>query len=433
MTEPRRAPNLPHIHPAAWHGPLGEVVGLIAPSTEADPAAVLASLIALFGALVGDGPHVRVGGVRHPPRIWPLIVGKTGSGRKGTSFAEARNVARGWGNHADRYTHDRVVSGLASGEGLIAALGGAPQGLKPGDDQPEPVAPDGRLTVVETEFARVLAASKRDGSTLGPILRQLWDDGSAAILTRAAPLRVDGAHVGMIAHVTPRELQLRLAESDLAGGTLNRFLLIASERPQLLSHELPHASLDKQAARLGTALERARAATGVVHRDHDADELWTDVYAALNAEEPDGQLGSVLARGPAYTMRLALVYALADGCGSIATHHLLAALAVWQYSVATARLVFPEGAMAATTNRLYAYVVAAGPAGRTRSEISHLFHRNKTARELDVFLTELERHGYLTQTREDPDGRGRPTIRVTWTGRHRDQMSDLLARLLSTH
>jgi hypothetical protein len=432
MTVPRRAPNMPQLHPAAWHGHLGEIVGLVAPCTEADPAAVLASLLAIFGALAGDGPHVRVGGVRHPARIWPLVVGKTGSGRKGTSFAEARAAARGWSSYADRYTHDRMVSGLASGEGLIAALGGAVGDSKP-DEQAEAVAPDGRLFVTETEFARVLAAAKRDGSTLGPILRQLWDDGSAAILTRAAPLRVDGAHLGMIAHVTPRELRLRLAESDLAGGTLNRFLLIASERPQLLSHELPHPALELQARMLGKALDACRMTSGEVRRDKAADALWTDVYAALNAEEPDGQLGSVLARGPAYTMRLALTFALADNQMTIGVEHLLAALAVWQYAVASARMVFPEGQAAVILHRLLAFVQAGGQAGRTRTEISHHFGRNYPVREIEAHLDELERHAYLTQTQDAPTGPGRPTIRVRWTGRHRDQMMDLLNRVLTTH
>ncbi|HEX6870164.1 MAG TPA: hypothetical protein VF163_03615, partial [Micromonosporaceae bacterium] len=98
-TEPERAPNLPPIHRAAWHGVIGDCVRRLAPTTEADPVAVLVSLLALFGALAGDGPHVRVGGVRHPPRVWPLVVGKTGAGRKGTSFAEARHIARQWGTY----------------------------------------------------------------------------------------------------------------------------------------------------------------------------------------------------------------------------------------------------------------------------------------------------------------------------------------------
>lgn len=423
MMEPRRATHLPRVHPAAWHGAIGEAVGRIAPVTEADPIAILTSTLALFGAISGDASYVRVGGVRHPARIWPLIVGKTGSGRKGTSWAEARTLGRAWGPYSEQYSHRRVVSGLASGEGLIAALGGVTVGQDKKDDQVDAIAPDGRLTVVETEFARVLAAAKRDGSTLGPILRQLWDDGAAAILTRTAPLSVDGAHLGVIAHVTPRELRLRLAESDLAGGTLNRFLLIASERPHLLPHELRHPDTSEQAGWLEKYADRARFGHEL-HRDRGADELWPEVYAALNASEPDGQLGSVLARGPAYTMRLALAYALADGAGAIGVEHLLAGLAVWQYSAATARLVFPEGKAQEYQDRLAGYIATAG-GGRTRSEITSYFARNVPAAELTAMLEDLEMHGQIAVTRDEGTG-GRPAVRYSWVGQDRDPMAALL-------
>jgi hypothetical protein len=62
-----------------------------------------------------------------------------------------------------------VVQGLSSGEGLLAALGAAPAAPKDGEPPPEAPGADGRLTVVETEFAKVLTAAKRDGNTLGPI------------------------------------------------------------------------------------------------------------------------------------------------------------------------------------------------------------------------------------------------------------------------
>jgi hypothetical protein len=423
MTEPHRAPHLPHIHPAAWHGAVGEAVRKVAPTTEADPAAVLVSLLALFGALAGDTAYTRVGGVRHPARIWPLLVGKTGSGRKGTSWAAARHVAVGWGPSVHGYLNHRVVSGLASGEGLIAALGGTTGTTAEGQD---PVAPDGKLTVVETEFARVLAAAKRDGSTLGPILRQLWDDGSASILTRAAPLTVNNAHLGVVAHVTPRELRLRLAESDLAGGTMNRFLLIASERPHLLPYEPEHQSVQEQADWLTKALETARFQTGEVRRDRRAEALWEDVYRALSADEPDGPLGSVLARGPAYTMRLALVYALADGASSIGTDHLIAALAVWQYAVATARLVFPEAQAVRDLQRLYDLLARAAESGVTRTEITQAFKQNRRAGELAELVAVLIDRGIATEETERPIGPGRPATRYRATGKALDPMAELL-------
>jgi hypothetical protein len=427
---------MPRLHPAAWHGPIGAAVVKVAPVTEADPAAVLASALAVFGAAAGDAAWVRVGGVRHPARVWPLIVGKTGSGRKGTSMAVARRLTRTWGEYAAQYEAHRLITGLASGEGLIYNLGGsAPEPEEEVNGKPKrrperqsPRAPDGRLTVVETEFARVLAAAKRDGSTLGPILRQLWDDGDAASLTRTDPVDVRGAHLGMVAHVTPRELKLRLAESDLAGGTLNRFLLVASERPQLLAHEAHYPDIADEAEQLAKALDQARMHGHEMTRDRRADKLWTEVYAALNAEEPDGHLGSVLARGPAYTMRLALAYALADRAGAIGPKHLLAALAVWQYSVASARMVFPEGRSGADMHRLAGYLIAADEAGRTRTECSRLFGVNKTAAQLAAMLDEFEAHAQITVTKEGRDGAGRPTMRYRWTGKPIDPMLDLLTR-----
>jgi hypothetical protein len=428
VIEPARAAQLPRIHPAAWHGPIGEVVSRVAPVTEADPVALLASCLALFGAMAGDGSYVRVGGMAHPPRLWPLIVGKTGSGRKGTSYAEAKNAARSWSAYAHSYITNRITTGLASGEGLISSLGGNTPNAGPTDDPDrQPIAPDGKLTVVETEFARVLAAAKRDGSTLGPILRQLWDDSEVAIMTRAAPLSVKGAHLTVIAHVTHRELRLRLAESDLAGGTLNRFLLIASERPHLLAHELEHPDLGEPARAIGKLLDHCRVAGGhLMHRDRAAEALWPEVYAALCHEEPDGQLGSVLARGPAYTMRLALTYALADGDGSVRPDHLLAGLAVWRYAVASAKLVFPEAKSVGT--QLEDFLVAAGDAGRTRTEISAQFGRNRPAGELNAMLEEMELHRRVALTKEGRDGAGRPALRYRWIAGARDPMGDLLLK-----
>jgi len=426
MSDPRRAPNLPRIHPAAWHGAIGEIVRKVAPSTEADPVAILGTTLALFGAIAGDGPWVRCGGAKHPARIWPLIIGKTGSGRKGTSLAEARSIARGWSTYADNYANHRMIFGLSSGEGIIQALGG--QVGSAGDGDQQVTAPDGKLTVTETEFARTLTAAKRDGSTLGPILRQLWEDGSAAVLTKNMA-SVRGAHLIVVAHITPQELRMKLAEADLAGGTLNRFLLLAAERPHLIPHESRNRpDVAEPSEWLGKAIESTRFASGEIHRDRDAEDLWEAVYAALSDDEPDGHLGAVLARGPVYTMRLALAYALADGDSSIRPQHLLAGLAVWQYAADTARRLFPTGSRT-DVDRLIAYIDEAGPAGRSKTDIFRgLFRANKSAEEVRALIAELQRRDRIAEDKQAPEGgRGRPQVRYRATGKYVDKVSDLLA------
>jgi hypothetical protein len=43
---------------------------------------------------------------------------------------------------------------------------------------------DKRLSVTEPEFSTVMARAKREGSTLGTMLRQAWDGRTLAVLTR---------------------------------------------------------------------------------------------------------------------------------------------------------------------------------------------------------------------------------------------------------
>src|SRR5262249_14280469 len=109
----------PQLHEAALYGLAGEVVRMLDPHTEADPAAVLLTFLTMFGNAVGDGPHVRVGGVRHPARLFSTIAGKTAVSRKGQGYADAGRCFE----HADPFWWERSrISGLGSGEGLINAL-----------------------------------------------------------------------------------------------------------------------------------------------------------------------------------------------------------------------------------------------------------------------------------------------------------------------
>jgi hypothetical protein len=159
-----------------------------------------------------------------------------------------------------------------------------------------------------------------------------------------------------------------------------------------------------------------------VHRDRAANALWRDVYGALSANEPDGQLGAVLARGPAYTMRLALVYALADGSGAICVDHLLAALAVWHYASETAKLLFADARRRSDLERLAEYIADAKY--RTGNDIYNFFGRNKTREEIKEMLDDLEGRGDVGS--EAVRTGGRPETRWWWTGAPRDAVAELL-------
>lgn len=73
------------LDPAALYGLAGEVVRTIEPHTEADPARLLLTFLAVFGAAVGSCPHALADGAEHPPRLFVVLVGPTSKARKATA------------------------------------------------------------------------------------------------------------------------------------------------------------------------------------------------------------------------------------------------------------------------------------------------------------------------------------------------------------
>jgi hypothetical protein len=83
----RRFPFMP---PEAFTGLAGEIVRLIEPHTESDPAGLLLSAHAFFGNCVGRGPHYVVESTKHGPNLYVLKIGDTAKARKGTGEDRVR-------------------------------------------------------------------------------------------------------------------------------------------------------------------------------------------------------------------------------------------------------------------------------------------------------------------------------------------------------
>src|SRR5262245_19903535 len=100
---------------AAFQGPLGEIVNVLGPETEADPVALLSHLLVMAGSAIGGGPHVRIGGDVHGARLFAAIVGKSARSRKGSASSLARWVVA----TADPGWADRILGGFGSGEAVV--------------------------------------------------------------------------------------------------------------------------------------------------------------------------------------------------------------------------------------------------------------------------------------------------------------------------
>ena len=202
----------PTLHDDALHGLAGEVVRRIEPQTESDPVALLVTLLNAFSVIVGRSPHIVIEQTPHHANTFFAIIGQSSRARKGTSLGHIVNVF----SDNDELSNIRI-DGLSTGEGLIAHLQDHPQAW-----------------TVESEFSQPLKVMKRDGNTLSPILRNLWDRGTVSIRTRNNPLQATDCHVSIIGHITHEELYKSLDNVDVFNGFGNRFLWVLSRRSKSL-------------------------------------------------------------------------------------------------------------------------------------------------------------------------------------------------------
>ena len=104
---------------AALYGLAGLAVRTIAPHTETHPAAILLQLLAVFGNLVGPGPHCMVDATRHVLNLFVVLVGDSSKARKGTSWGQ---VARLFAEVDRPWLSTRITSGCLTAGGLVHAL-----------------------------------------------------------------------------------------------------------------------------------------------------------------------------------------------------------------------------------------------------------------------------------------------------------------------
>lgn len=378
-----------------FQGPLGDIVNSVDPYTEAARAAVLVHLLGGCGAMIGRGPHMVAGFAWHPASVWSLVVGGTTLGAKGTAAAAARKFLR----RADpKFAVERVLPALSTGEGLIQQVRDPSNETgKDGVPLDEGVS-DKRLFVLLPEFRTVMAQAKREANTLTATLREAWDSPEVlSVPTRNMPLRATGAHIVMVAHVTPGEFRARIDPAEIAGGLLNRYLIIASRSPKDLPDEMdyPEDDLHTYGKRLGESISWARdLGARHIQMTTAARRLWRTEYRALKnptgaqSEDEEGLVGAVVVRARPHVLRIALTYALLDQEPIVDEQHMAAALALWRYSLGSARWLFRAGNP--DLLRVRAFIDEAGPAGRSRDEISAgLFGKHISKDELDPLLAQL--------------------------------------------
>ncbi len=390
------------LHRAALAGFAGEVVGGLLPYTEADEAGLLLTLLAAVGNMTGHRAWWEVSGQRHGLRVWPVLVGATARGRKGTTWGTLSPVLA---VAAPDWFRACVSTGLSTGEGLIAALSDPEEG-KDGEAARER---DKRLFLIEEEFGGTLAVANREGNTLSAVVRKAFDGGPLATLTRTAPLRAAGGHVTIVGHTSADELRANLRTMEIANGFANRFLFTCVRRSKLLPDgaALPPALVSRLASGLRDRLMMLPHDGRAFVRDRRAARLWREAYPLLTSEQT-GIVGAVAARGEVHVMRLAAIYAVLDGRWVIEEADLDAAIGVWEYVLDSARWTFVTRSGDGVADLLL-QALANGPL--TSAQVFHLFHRKVSAARIETAVRSLIEAGVVVVERVKPaSGVGRPAV-----------------------
>ena len=398
---------------AAYHGLAGEFVRAIAPFSEADPAALLASLMVATGNAIGRTTHYQVEDDLHHTNLFVVLVGQTSKARKGTSWGRIRRILK---RVALDWTTTCIGSGLSSGEGIIHAL------RDPTGEKDEGVK-DKRLLLIESEFAGMLRIMARDGNSLSAVLRDCYDGKDLRIMNKNSPETATAPHISLLGHCTAEEIRRNLDDTSRANGFANRIIFICVDR----SRELPFgadreqldAALRPLEERLAVLMEQYKGQPDrPVTWDRGGSELWRSVYSDLSRGKP-GMAGAIVGRAEAHVVRLALLYALLDdmvldGVRWIGKEHLEAALALWKYSEQSVGYIFGNALGDPVADTILQTLRQAREKGLSRTEISRLFSNNVSSAQLDRALALLQR-SRLADPKELPSAGGRPA--TVWKAR----------------
>jgi Protein of unknown function (DUF3987) len=398
----------PTIDEAAYYGLAGAIAHMIEPHTESASVAILLNAHVMFGNVIGRGPHYQVEGTEHHANLFVLQVGDTAKARKGTAADRMRQLFR---LVDPDWSARRIHTGLSSGEGVIWEVRDAIKKSKDGCDEIiDAGISDKRLMVIESEFAGLLRVMKREGNIVSRILRDAWDRGDLATLTKNSPARATGAHVSIAGHITASELLAYLDRTEVANGFANRFLIASVRRSKLLPFG---GKLEDEAiVRMASKVEITVAAAKKIKRvsfTNDAAAGWEATYPAMSADQP-GLLGALTARAEAQVIRLALLYALWDQTAEITIDHLKAAIAVWEYCKASVEYLFGDAFGDVVADTILP-ALRVSSVGLTRTDISNLFSRNVASHQIARALQELARRG-LARCQGSAPGAGRPA--ETW-------------------
>lgn len=349
---------------------------------------VLATLMTYTSHAMGPNPHVQQGLINHPLIIWSLLIGPTSTGKKGTARHAAATVMEMAAPEMAGEDAGFLLDGIPeSGAALVSGL------LEMNAPVPIWHREDGfPVLVAEEEWAKALLRGRVD-KNFSVNLRKLWERKSISSITKKdGRLILKNPHVCITGHATPREFRDSLGAADLAGGTINRFLVFSVFRSKALPFggDLDMGRIKPLVSQLRKYVEAAQK-THAVKMDAGARKLWETLYTDLEALAASGEdMEQFTGRTIPHVLRTAGLYALTTpGPPIITANDLNASVALVRYSIESVRHVMqsdigPDGKSSLAVKIFN--VVSSGPI--KASELREVIGRHRSKERIDAAVRE---------------------------------------------
>jgi len=290
---------------AADHTPIAWLGRELAAAVRVDDMAVQAQALVYLSVLCGQDVLVAHNGSTFPLAMSAVLVGDTSAAGKGTS---ARQVKRAFKFLTDGDMFWSWSTSFASGQVLIHHLA---------------ALDDIRLFWQANEFSGLLSRARARDSVLSSVLRDALDHtdlDNRAITSGTAVAKAGHYTIGVVGHVTPREIASSITSVDLANGLANR---LAWFRIQPLPRKrytamVPDSTFDRFADLLfGPTTWHRPASPVVMWPDLDAEDRLETVVGALydepDLDAPPSLATAATARAMAFIVRIASLCAVSRG------------------------------------------------------------------------------------------------------------------------
>jgi hypothetical protein len=374
---------LPEFPVSAWRGIFADYRVAMDRATESSDAYHFAALWGRCAVALGRLVHFQYG-MQLFPNVYLACFGPTGD-RKTTALRMGAAVGSAF----------KIIRGGGSGEGLADEFSCAEPG-------------QGFLLYAE-EFSQILRPGRWDGATLIPFLTQCFDCPEQYELKfRKSPVDLQQPTPTLLTGVTPEWFWQDFRAKDFQGGFGSRLFFFAGKRkPAIPLPESPCLDAISQAVNLLAVIQPCQA-----RFDEKARTIWNKFYQAWDVEESrrDPLLLAAVRRIPSYVIKLAMVYAAAEGTlPDMTCDQLRAAILVGRYGESCAKELL--SLQNAGTNprkelerRILAYVAASRRNTPTKREIYRALARHyRDSEEFNRALDSLVRAGVLF-TREKSRG-----------------------------